>query len=262
MLTKQEQRAVKDLVIAACHAEPDLIGVPVWYVPNCDTVHSSVNDLAKCLYKRRMLPWPAAPSICIYNPQYTNAEYIACAPSTEDDLSFAFWSMVYERGNPRVFYHRPHSYDADKELTSIVIFALAAMSMPCGYIVKHRSSCGFGTGALRRETRERPIFSIVPYERLYREVRSAGLEPREVHPHQRRGHMRYLWKAAGVDRHALPRTAAERLMVALEHNVRMVRVPPTWVGEREWSDGAFTHEIQIGEFPMNPCVTRLFAHAD
>ncbi len=48
--------------------------------------------------------------------------------------------------------------------------------------------------------------------------------------HKRRGHVRHLWKRAGVERSSLPENAGARLKLCVERDVKRIYVRPHWVG--------------------------------
>lgn len=120
----------------------------------------------------------------------------------------------------------------------------ANLVFPCGYIVRTTFQEGFGPGPFRRRTAGKSILSIVNYDRVYSTLASPG--EGHVSPHDRRGHIRWHWKAAGIDRNKLPIDHRGRLRVAMENRVAKSYVSPTWVGRRTAESEGLKHEIELG----------------
>lgn len=122
--------------------------------------------------------------------------------------------------------------------------SLINIATPCHYFVRSRFKNGFGSQRLRRATSTKAIFSAVRYERLH------SIWPPDARgdtpPHFRRGHVRYYWKRAGLDRFALPRTPGDRVALVQRRNVESVYVTPAWVGVSAWDEGDIEHEIILG----------------
>lgn len=134
-------------------------------------------------------------------------------------------------------------------LANDILEALSNIMTPCAYAVKSRFSEGFGTSSIKRQVKDKPIFSFISFDRLYRSV-VGGEYTGEMSPHFRRGHPRHLWKEAGVDRNKLPVTPSERLRLVREKRVRRIYIPPTWVGDPNISIDGVDHEILTGEIPL------------
>ncbi len=136
-------------------------------------------------------------------------------------------------------------------LASDVLGYLANIVVPCHYFVKSNFDKGFGTKAQKRVTRDKPIFSVISYDRLFRTFLSDNDHQGEtVEPHFRRGHVRHHWKKAGLNRHALPDSPMERIKLVHRHHVQRSYVPPVWVGENVFSIDGVTHEIMTDEMPL------------
>jgi hypothetical protein len=128
------------------------------------------------------------------------------------------------------------------------LFVLANLATACGYRVTQTKGCGFGMPSLKRRTKGARIVNYVSFERLFRErVLEDGELATAKKPHKRRGHYRFLWKQSGIDRRLLPKTAHERLLVALKRKVRKIYVNPCWVGRGDWGDGDDHFEVNVGE---------------
>jgi len=129
-----------------------------------------------------------------------------------------------------------------------IFSCLANIVVPCHYFVKSRFVEGFGTSSMRKIMRAKPIFSIVNFDRLYRVYGGNG--DHEVSPHFRRGHIRHLWKEAGLNRFLLPRDTIERIRLVSQNNVRRVYVAPSWVGETCIEIDGISHQIELDDFEL------------
>ncbi len=123
---------------------------------------------------------------------------------------------------------------------------LAAIAVPCGYIVKSKCHTGFGPSNLRNSTRGLEVFNLISANRLYREWK--GPATTAVKAHRRRGHVRYLWHHAGINRLMLPSDPLERQTIAMRNDVDKIYVSETWVGDHVQRDGDWTHEILTGRY--------------
>jgi hypothetical protein len=129
---------------------------------------------------------------------------------------------------------------------AIMLWAYASIAVPCGYLVRARVPAGFGPPSIRRRVKKKDFLCYINYDRLYAACPN-GEHEGTVRPHQRRGHMRWLWKLAGFDRLALPREASARIAIGLGGDVPRVYVHPHWVGMRAWSAGDGEFEILTGD---------------
>ncbi len=154
----------------------------------------------------------------------------------------SFWtSCVGSRPNPTEVDLGQHGLAAD------MLVALANLAVPCGYMVKSSFKRGFGpTGRIKRQTKEMTIFSMIKFNRLYRTF-VGGNDSHEVEPHHRRGHIRHLWKEAGLNRFSLPNDPVARIKLVHDHRVRRVVIPPTWIGEKRYETDDCDFEIITGE---------------
>jgi len=131
-------------------------------------------------------------------------------------------------------------------LATQLLSCLTTMVIPCHYLVKSDWGEGFGEKRFKRKIAGKPFFSLVNYNRLYREA-VKGDSDIQRQPHFRRGHVRYLWKEAGINRHILPPVASVRMRLAKEHKVRRVYVTPSWIGPKVFTSGGYNYEILTGE---------------
>ncbi len=120
------------------------------------------------------------------------------------------------------------------------------INSPCQYKVITRSKDGFGQkhDGVREATRRNPIIHIIGYDRLYKEYESSPeAAQHSKSPHKRRGHWRYMWKEAGINRLKLPRDANQRHELAVNADVRRVYVKPAWIGADKFTVGDFEVEV-------------------
>lgn len=133
-------------------------------------------------------------------------------------------------------------------LAADILGYLSNIVFPCHYVLKSRFADGFGPPKIRRIMQSKPIFSVISYERLFAEYsKTARHTGYEVSPHQRRGHLRWYWQKALINRMSLPRRAEDRLKIAIEKRVPNTYIHPAWVGERTFEDGDIRHEIVTEE---------------
>lgn len=119
---------------------------------------------------------------------------------------------------------------------------------PTGYKVKARPQ-PFGPGWLRKTFVNKPIFSIINHDRLYRMYEASkpqddGDVPRFTPLHHRRRHVRHLWSRAGIRLRDLPREPDRRQLLVLERNVQRVMVKDCWVGSRQFTLDGFDFEVE------------------
>ena len=119
--------------------------------------------------------------------------------------------------------------------------ALANIIMPCHYAITATHKGTIGHRGLRKKMAGRQMGMRIPYERLY-EV-NPEMKNGQVHPHHRRGHVRWLWKHRGIDRMTLPADPAVRIAKALTEDVPMVKVRPSWIGAHQWGEDGVGYEI-------------------
>lgn len=127
-----------------------------------------------------------------------------------------------------------------------ILAHLLNIVMPCGYRVKACFREGFGTKRMRRLTRGKPIYCHVGYNRMATMTKEAS-EHAPIDPHFVRGHIRNLWKRAGLDRAFLPLEPHKRLLLVQQHKVKRVYVHPYWTGPRSGYHDGVDWEIEQGE---------------
>lgn len=132
-------------------------------------------------------------------------------------------------------------------LVADIFACLANIVVPCHYFVRSKFTEGFGTSSIRRITRDKPILTIINFDRLYHLCKQHGYDEVEIKPHFRRGHIRHFWKEAGIDRFCLPPQAIDRIRLVAQHNVRRTYIPPTWVGKTHFDVDNISHDIVVEE---------------
>lgn len=165
-------------------------------------------------------------------------------------------------------YYNSYCYDLPDEIwiarsvgggpTSIglatdVLGYLSNIVMPCHYFVRTEIPEGFGNRRMRRLTRDKPIISVIGYDRLHK-VFLEGLVDHQggtVEPHFRRGHVKHRWKDAGLNRLALPEDMYARMALVHRHRVQRVYCPPTWIGQKTFHQDGAVHEIMTDDIPLN-----------
>lgn len=162
------------------------------------------------------------------------AEYIArCMPYDKGDLWVGLLANEADKWSPNI------------EVGLAILGSLANLTVPCHYRVLAQSK-GFGSKAVRQAIQAKPFICIVAFDRLYTTQPSDG-EGHPKTPHSRCGHIRHLWKEAGLDRNALPPEPEKRLRLVADRHVRRIYVHPTWVGARTYEADGLTYDIQGGE---------------
>jgi len=144
------------------------------------------------------------------------------------------------------------SKQAKPGLAADFLAYLANLAIPCHYMLRSRPKKGFGpTGEIKRLTRGKPIFSVIPHERLYHVLNSKH-DGGPVARHFRRGHIRHLWKKGipALDRLLLPDPPKDRIRLVHMHQVPRVYVHPTWVGSPNFEEDGFDFEVMTGEMPL------------
>lgn len=131
------------------------------------------------------------------------------------------------------------------EITNSILSALSNLAIPCHYRVLAQSN-GFGNKATREAIRAKPFICIVAFDRLYTSQPGDGNGHPKT-PHARCGHIRHLWKEAGLNRNALPPEPEKRLRLVADHHVRRIYVHPSWIGARTYAADGMEYEIQAGE---------------
>jgi hypothetical protein len=140
--------------------------------------------------------------------------------------------------------------DSQIGLASDILAYLSNIAVPCHYFVRSRFKDGFGISSMRRVTRDKPIFSVLSYDRLYRTFIEPLGDMGDLTPHFRRGHIRYFWQKSGINRHSLPDNPFERLKIAHARHVERTYVTPAWVGEKTYLRDGVEHEIVTDDIPL------------
>ncbi len=156
-----------------------------------------------------------------------------------------FWSMIPTINSSNV--EKSSISTRNSFLFAANILAdLINIVMPCGHMVRMKFDDGFGCKSLRHIITGKPIFTFINYERLYQAtVNDNANGDRTVSPHHRRGHIRYLWKKAGVNRLALPIRAKDRILLAKAKGVERVHVSPAWIGPTSLMVDGMLYDINI-----------------
>lgn len=160
------------------------------------------------------------------------------------------------RNDPHwIAYHHSKMQKAQPGLAADLLAYLANLAVPCHYMMRSKPKKGFGpTGEIKRLTRDKPIFSVIPHERLYH-ILNGNQRDHEVSPHFRRGHIRHLWKKGipALNRMYLPDSPKERIKLVHRHKVPRVYIHPTWVGAADgFENEGFNFQIITGETPLRP----------
>lgn len=153
-----------------------------------------------------------------------------------------------------IAFHHSVAKKPQPGLAADFLSYLANLAIPCHYMLKSRAKKGFGpTGEIRRLTKAKPIFSVIPHERLYKMLEGKGPE-QEVSPHFRRGHIRHYWTKGipPLNRFFLPDSPVERIKLVHRHKIPRRYIHPTWVGNPNLEDEGFDFEIMRGEMPLRP----------
>ena len=133
-------------------------------------------------------------------------------------------------------------------------YAFAHLAVPCHYLCRVVPGT-IGSGDVRRHYRAGgEIMAWLRFDRLYRQVLSDGhtdtcAEPTE--PHYRRGHLRHLWGKSGINRHTLPKDAADRIALAINRRVTRVYVSPAWIGPDEIMLDGMRVKILAGDLKLS-----------
>lgn len=137
-----------------------------------------------------------------------------------------------------------------------ILCALSAIACPCHYIVTSTFAEGFGNKEERAAFTGKKVFCTIHYDRLYhvheRLADTDGESDTHVAPHYRRGHIRHLWKLAGLDRFVLPDDARDRVRLVKQHGVKRLYIHPAWIGQNEYEEDGVTHEIQAEDTELPP----------
>lgn len=132
----------------------------------------------------------------------------------------------------------PNFYDGCR-----MLLAFLNACVPCHYRVVANLGDGFGPPSMKRKTQGKSIICSIPYDRLHSASIDLGHNGHEVDPHQRRGHFRHWWKAAGINRFALPDDPKERIKIAESFHVERSWIPPCWVGPRIITIDGITYKV-------------------
>jgi hypothetical protein len=128
------------------------------------------------------------------------------------------------------------------EVTGMTLIrAFCNLVVPCHYYVKTTFPEGFGPKKFARAIRGKPMFSMISFDRLHAICPETQGMQREAH--WRRGHYRYLWKRAGLNRFALPDSPAQRFELVRRFKVDRVYIQPTWIGPRSFVVDGVQYEI-------------------
>lgn len=184
----------------------------------------------------------------------SGAPYSDISPEQEERIrEYVWYGSPFGLDN---FWHaknwndKTESFDEEVGFATDVFNYLINLISPCHYVVKSKFKNGFGTRAMRRATRDKPIFSLIPFQRVYREVQSPGGNGEPKSPHFRRGHVRHLWKEAGINRFRLPESPIERIKLIAQKRVRRIYVSPAWVGNRFFADEGMDYEMVVDEWEL------------
>lgn len=165
----------------------------------------------------------------------------------------SYWINSIPRGHECWISHKNGDRGESGQMgraTDILAY-LSNIAAPCHYILETRFNEGFGqTGAMRRLTQQKPIFSVIAWSRLYREVVVPNSGGREVESHPRRGHIRHHWRKAGLIRYLLPVDPIERMLLVYRRRVPRSYIPPTWVGQDVFVERDVTHRVVTEEIPL------------
>lgn len=151
----------------------------------------------------------------------------------DDDMLSSFWAEVPLPAKTKGVNHLLSGLP--------LVFALANIATPTGYRIVATRKHGNNGRSHKRPFVASKLIIFAPFSRMYSE--SPGKAKRKVEPHKRKGHYRYLWKAAGVNRHTLPDEVYLRMQIALRENVQRVYVKPHYVGLRCWEDDEYEYEV-------------------
>lgn len=119
----------------------------------------------------------------------------------------------------------------------------ARLVSPCGYLLRSSIHEPYGPPVIRDDLWRQPFYTLINWDRLYRESEGACGTRAPPRPHDRHGHVRRLWKKAGIDRRTLPPSAAERLRLSEARKVPLVYVKECKVRPAVfWFDELAAHE--------------------
>lgn len=173
---------------------------------------------------------------------------------TYEDLAGSlsgFWDRVFFGAIPPYPISEAWTIAQSVSSANLCIYALANLATACGYRITARMQNGYGKPSLKKRTKGREWLMLVPFERIYNETIPEDGETVPRRPHEKRGHYRYLWKLAGLNRLALPAELYKRMTLAFQHNVRRVYVNPCWVGPRHWADTTNEYDVHQGAEVVN-----------
>jgi len=160
--------------------------------------------------------------------------------SDEERWVLSFESHNFERNN--------HSEAA----ANMLLRSIAGFVVPTAYFIKMRVG-QFGPPKFRAMWADKPILTVIGFDRLYRMYRPSGIaELLEITPHFRRGHTRYLWRKSGLEYPTRKLTEEERIRLALDCRVRRTYVHPCWVGERHFERAGLKCEVVTGKTELKP----------
>jgi hypothetical protein len=130
---------------------------------------------------------------------------------------------------------------------------LANLAIPCHYMLRSKPKKGFGpTGEIKRLTRDKAIFSVIPHERLYHVLNGKSDEGQPHASHFRHGHIRHLWLKGipPVNRMFLPERPTDRIRLVHMNKVPRRYIHPVWVGDPNFVEEGFEFEVMVGEMPL------------
>ncbi|MDX2197943.1 MAG: hypothetical protein SF069_03110 [Phycisphaerae bacterium] len=174
--------------------------------------------------------------------------------------------LLSEAEKWEVLPHRATYNAADHVVSTAGDFALtlgtelcmkyAALAAPTGYRAR-LTVPPFGRGVARRmSTPQLQVLATINLDRLWSSSQEVGPSLNIRRPHTRRGHIKYQWARAGINRFTdLPSSPAERMRLAVDRDVKRVYCPPHWAGPRQFKLDGMTFDIDTSEFELPSLTT-------